>query len=324
MNESPMSLIQLRSRLKNPVLGEAVESLPGYTAAMDVLEQSIQRRDALGAPPELIPEEVEEVITAGVIPDDFAERVSAHRAATADHQATHEALEILRGKALHRCNSIILANLDQVFVHLNGRLVAVVDEAKAPAEVLRDIHSADDAIRAGTDAIRAFEQFDGLWKRYREIREAQDHALRHFGGADLIQQGRSNRCRDELANDLFIANLDEVYPQWRHWPGDSREHSVDRGPWPEPGPLQLKWLIANGAYLWVPTKPQFDGLKAARTAMNQEVRKQAEAAERKGQTFKAPRTAADIRRLVPKDDQGRPLWQAAKDWPDIAELTRGY
>lgn len=309
MSAINMSMLRLRGELRNPALRTAVEALDGYANALAIAEQAIRRRDEHTPQPSGAPAEIQNVLTAGEIPEDYVKRMAEHEKAVADQKAAYVAFDNLRDQALARCKRIITASVDRLLTHLNGQLTNLIDEAQAPATTLRDTQTADEAIRAGAEAIAAFGQLDDIWRRYREIRDAQLHVLQHYVSHHIVERGRNAHCRDELANDHFIANLDEVFPGWRNG-------SHDRGPWPEPGPLQLKWLICNSdAQLWVPTERQIEQLWTDRSeARRTHISKKLE----------HPRTQSDMRRMAPRNGvTGEPVFQPARDWPtSAAELTR--
>ncbi len=104
-----------------------------------------------------------------------------------------------------------------------------------------------------------------LRAEYDAVRQAQDWIM---VGDHRVQHCRSEYLEDELATDLAIANLDRVFPDWKHAPQNQALRRwggpPDPRPWPADPVEQLVWLVTSGAEAWVPTIRQLDELKQQR------------------------------------------------------------
>ncbi|MGW3691099.1 hypothetical protein [Streptomyces sp. NPDC005125] len=87
-----------------------------------------------------------------------AEGLALKRAVDLSEDLAHDTRELLSDDAL---------------AHLGTRLADVLGAARKAAEVLGDVRSADDAIKAGGDAVSAWSDLSSLLAEYTNIRAAQ-------------------------------------------------------------------------------------------------------------------------------------------------------
>ena len=147
----------------------------------------------------------------------------------------------------------LASDLDGIMAN-TAQVVARLDGARTPAE----------AINQGVADV--WQELTPLRDEYDHVRQAQDWTM---AGDQRVIHCRSRYLHDdELATDLAIANLDEIFPGWVDPP---QNHAIQRWddrqrlqPWPADPIEQLVWMCTSGAEVWCPTIRQLDELKAKR------------------------------------------------------------
>ncbi|MGV9331055.1 hypothetical protein [Nocardia sp. NPDC003726] len=242
-----------------------------YDRAFAVAEEAERRMLEL-KPPASYDTAAAEVIASGQMPEDFLAWVMRHTSPKAQYDAERTALEGLRARAANVCANAVSSRLPQLLGHLHQQLTDLIDRARPAAETLAEVTEAEDVIRAGAAAVEAFGVLDQCWTEYTEIRTAQFRLTTQHFDPLVLTSCRSDRCSDEAASDTYYSNLDDLYPEWRERPGQPSSRAVfgaDPGvPWPDRGPLQLKWFIDHGAKFWVPTEKQIGQLHSSRAQRN--------------------------------------------------------
>ncbi|WP_280314453.1 hypothetical protein [Nocardia wallacei] len=260
---------------ENAALNAAFEFISNeteYDRAFAVAQQAEQRLHTLEPAPDH-EDVIEAIIDRGELPDDFAAAVEHHNAAVARREAERLALENTRTYAAGRCWALFSYHAPRLLEHLHGQLTALIDECRPAAETLADLTDPADVLRAGATAAAAFTELDEAWKRYITIRGGQNRVVRETFDDVLVSNCKSEHCTDPAASDLIARNLDTVFPDWRLRADVAQKVTVGRvgvyaesvaPPWPQNGPLQLSWLLAHDAELWVPTSAQVEQLHAER------------------------------------------------------------
>jgi hypothetical protein len=180
------------------------------------------------------------------------ERAEKHNYLTAVISASQNAIQSVVNAKDH-----VIASLQTDLDQIVSALAAVVDR-------LDGARNAAQAIQRGVaqpwqELTPLHDQLDSVWQAY-------DWTMM---GDQRVIHSRSEHLDDTLASDLRIANLDEVFPEWKHAPGNNaiqRWDSPRVQPWPADPIEQLVWLATSGAKLWCPTPRQLDAQKSQRIA----------------------------------------------------------
>ncbi len=268
----PLAVFQHFRRISS--LDAAFDATLGdqYNHAYSVAAQVEQHLQSITPPPDYAAA-VKQIIDTGEMPQDFATWRTEFNVAQQRFDDERNALQALRNQAAATCQGTLSEQTPQILSHLHRQLCALIDRARPAAEQLAGITEAEEVMRAGADAVNAFTTLDQCWTEYTDIRMGQSRILANFVDATTVNNCRSALCGDEAANDAYLSNLDDIFPDWRQRPGQKQRTVItDSGihvnpvspPWPERGPMQLKWFIANGAEFWVPTAKQIEELHTAR------------------------------------------------------------
>jgi hypothetical protein len=160
----------------------------------------------------------------------------------------------------------IAATPDRALTYLNETMKAVMGIARHHVARLDGCAKAAQIVANGDpDVLRAYQDLRRLrYDEYDAIRAAQgwitsvDHREMHYRSRYLHD--------DDLASDLALANLDELFPAWKqHKPefsiiATSDQPQPDPRPWPKDPTEQLIWMVVSGAKVWVPTWAQLGEL----------------------------------------------------------------
>ncbi|RJO80230.1 hypothetical protein D5S18_00300 [Nocardia panacis] len=256
----------LPAQHRNRELRAVVETLPGYLEAEAVAQQANRQRAQLEPARPHLADTDEQIIAAGVIPDDYAARVRDTATATIAHDAAVAALHDLHKRATEKCAALITGAVDDILAALHTRLQRVVADATKAVGTLDGVTDVEIAVRIGGDTAKAWAALANGWDTHQRLRAAQNAVMASYD-RDAINSARPAWSADPIASDLYLSNLDQVWPTWR------TPISVDTGfgaaegdtaPWPEPGPALLLWAITHGAQLWIPTRPRLQRLWADR------------------------------------------------------------
>lgn len=243
-----------------------------FGRAYAVAEEAEQRLQNLPPAPSFT-DSVEDVLDAGHLPEDFNDWVDRNNHAADRREAQATALANIRTYATGRCWALFTTHTPQLLIHLNGQLAELIDQSRAAAATLAGIDDAHDVLRAGAEAAAAFATLDEQWRHYMTIRAAQNRIVRDMFDEVLISNCHTPHLPNDAATDLWFANLDTVFPDWRPRKGQSQKVTVGRtgvyadpitAPWPPAGPLQLAWFINHNARFWVPTERQVRELHESR------------------------------------------------------------
>lgn len=160
----------------------------------------------------------------------------------------------LRNSAEARASAAASSINAQVLAGLHNELMKLLDEADELAGHLGGVDSAEAAI--ALDRGPAWKRLTQLADDYAVLRGAQRARM----SADLIMRSRPAQGGEEHASDLYIRNLDEIWPEWRtggaangvsinHVGGAAHRYE----PWPADPVKLLLWLATSQAEAWVPT-----------------------------------------------------------------------
>ncbi|MGH3968898.1 MAG: hypothetical protein ACRDTV_12490 [Mycobacterium sp.] len=249
----------------NRYLAKVVDELAGHRTALDVAAQAQQMLDSLVAP-EGIPADLHPLNT-GAVNDEWVDASIAHTAAVAMLERRRGVLLELLRDANAQAASVITHNINQLLTRLNDDLTHLLDEARQAAAQLGGATTAEEAI--AEDAGTHWKALTALAGEYALLREAQDDVMRRAPFDYLNGSRPANGQGEDHTSDLRLANLDQLWPDWRD-PG-IKTIRMDGGrdrlePWPEDNAGLLLWLVTSPAQAWIPTLPQLDQLRTKRIA----------------------------------------------------------
>lgn len=186
--------------------------------------------------------------------DDVLDRRLEHER----RDATRNVLLSFIKEAEDRANAL-RPDADALLGAYNQRLQELLSTARPLAQSLGNAATADEAIAA--DRAGQWKQLGELAADYRMLRDAQMALM----SGDLVRASKSSDGRGEdLASDLYLANLDTVWPHWKephlapfatvypHQP----QRVERREPWPTDPVQMLVWLVTTKAEPWIPTSGQ--------------------------------------------------------------------
>ncbi|WP_407686008.1 hypothetical protein [Mycobacterium sp. HUMS_1102779] len=251
----------------NKYLAAALDELPGYRQALDVAEQARQALTAL-KPPETVPPELNP-LSSGKVTSEWIDATVAHRSAAALHEQRRGVLIQLERDARSTASSSFRMNVNPALAKLNAELTAVLNEVAAIADELDGATTPAEAIDKDLGA--QWKRLPALHNDYRELREAQDRLMTAAPADYSMNARRKDGGGEDHASDLYIANLDEIWPQWRGRGGVEvikldGSPNPRREPWPTDPIELLLWLVTSGAKAWIPTLADLDQLRADRNA----------------------------------------------------------
>ncbi|WP_205874441.1 hypothetical protein [Mycobacterium camsae] len=145
---------------------------------------------------------------------------------------------------------------DAVLRAYHGKLVELLDNARELVDQLDGANNAETAIDKGVGP--QWKQLSELARDYQQLRNAQES---HVPQDIVISARPSTGTGEHPASDLFLRNLDDIWPHWRQPDLTPRTIRLDgrrdrTEPWPtEPVP-QLIWLATSQAEPWIPTIAQ--------------------------------------------------------------------
>lgn len=85
------------------------------------------------------------------------------------------------------------------------------------------------------------------------------------GHIDHVTRARPTNGGEEHATDLYLSNLDDVWPHWKAPGGGPQQINLDGTrpryePWPDELHQLLLWLATSKAEPWIPTLPELEKL----------------------------------------------------------------
>ncbi|CQD07425.1 hypothetical protein BN000_01483 [Mycobacterium europaeum] len=241
-----------------PRLQRVVNALPGYQRALEVAASADEwLRTQPPVPP--VPADLEPGNT-GNISDEWIAAVKAHTSATASYELSRNIVITEKQLAANRANHIVDTSLDLCLGALASDLTQLMQGAEHWVAELNGATTAEEAIAA--DAGPAWRSLTNFAAEYRDIRAAQSWLI----GRAPQQIWRS--CTPDLpgedhANEAFIMNLADIWPNWRQggtnmstvFVGPGSAPNMRHEPWPadEYSAAMLVYLITSDAEPWLPT-----------------------------------------------------------------------
>lgn len=243
----------------------AVAALPGYREALAEVQAADEWLKTAPQLPAVDPALAEHITDAWI----DAER--ARDTAIAEYEARQKIVQARRERAVSRAQSIFVGGVDLILGSLQNDLTALLKRVAKVVPELGGATTAEQAIAA--DAGATWKRITELADAYAELRSAQEFVMLR-GSVSLWQSSTPQFPGEDHANQAFIRNIDDLWPNWRQ-PGLSRRRmdlsdNVKRArdePWPaDRGPELMIWLVTSDAEPWIPTGKQLRELWAERNA----------------------------------------------------------
>jgi hypothetical protein len=240
----------------NQYFRKAISANPAFPAAIALRDRAKQARDEL--PPVQWPD------TPG-IDDDFSERLGAVPHAEAAERA-HKAQMVWLTEQIGRYDSditmCVLNDPDGLLESLNRDFQALMKDIDAAVQRLGPAHTPAEVIANNTS--HAYNEVRALLQPRDALRTAQ-FAVVAIAAPHMLQASKSMHLDDVLASDMMIANLDEVFPQWRQPRPRNMDGTLnDLRPWPGTDAVADQVWLSTSAKPWIPTLKQLDELHAER------------------------------------------------------------
>lgn len=251
---------------ENQYLRAALAGLPGYTEAIELARQADAMSKELHAP-QPVPSHLDP-LTVGAITDEWIDATLAHAAAVAATGHRHAILTDLKQRASGAARTRLVQGVDALLAALHADLKLLLAEAAQSVAHFDGAATADAAI--ANDAGAHWKRLTELAADYDQLRDAQRQVMRNAPADIAVGARRSDGTGEDHASDLYLANLDEIWPDWRN-PNYRRNVRIDGSverlePWPTDSTALLVWLVTSTAVPWVPTTKELDRLNVDRRA----------------------------------------------------------
>ncbi|MDP7731507.1 hypothetical protein [Mycobacterium sp. TY813] len=226
---------------------------PEYHAAQKVLAEAQQLMASPPAGAAAAKAEELNPFAIGEIQEQWIAALIDKKESEERHKRRFAILKELVAAAENRARVAASTIGNQVLVACQGELEVLLEDVAEVADELGGIRSADKAIAA--DLGPTWKRLCGLVDDYQEIRRFQLSRT----SQDLVQRSRPSQGGEEHASDLYIKNLDDLWPEWRTGGSAMQITRVDGSkpryePWPAEQPRLLLWLATSRAQPWVPTE----------------------------------------------------------------------
>lgn len=193
---------------------------------------------------------------------------------TIDIEATQLRLEKRRGVLLTLSNAArgqvqtLRANAhSRILKGYSDELETLLADVEEISDELGDVDTAAKAI--ANDAGPQWKRLTELADDYAELRNAQHAQTTH----DVLFAATPDHSDEPHASDLYLRNLDQIWPLWRNAGRDDRVMTLDpnaqeqrRQPWPADRTETMLWLVRSAAQPWIPTEHQLEQLQQDRIA----------------------------------------------------------
>ncbi|KAA1248761.1 hypothetical protein F0Q45_18755, partial [Mycobacterium simiae] len=182
----------------------------------------------------------------GQVSEEWLSACIDRKAADERHKRRFAILKELISSAENQARVAASTIGNQVLVACQGELEVLLEDVADVADELGGIRSADKAIAA--DLGPTWKRLCGLVDDYEEIRRFQLSRT----SQDLVQRSRPSQGGEDHASDLYIKNLDDIWPEWRTGGSAMQITRVDGNkpryePWPAEQPRLLIWLATSRA-----------------------------------------------------------------------------
>lgn len=254
----------------NRYLQQALDELPGYRQALGVAEEAQKVLNGLAAPEN--PAAQLDPMSTGTVTPEWLTATMNHDAALGLLDRQRAVLLDLKQRAEGTARGICAQNVNQLLARLNANLSDLLDDATdVVGGQLGDATSPEEAILV--DAGAGWKRLTQLADDYAQLRDAQRQVMAHAPADYTISARRADGTGEDHASDLFLKNIDDLWPDWRTGGGGIHTIHIDGHldriePWPADQTQLLLWLVVSDAEPWVPTLAELDQLRADRIARN--------------------------------------------------------
>jgi hypothetical protein len=253
----------LRTRRQNKYLAAAIDSLGDYHQALQIVDQAEQMMLSLPAPAEVA--EPNPLVT-GTVTEDWINQSLDRAAEVARREQRRLLLLGVKRDAEANALNVYNTNTNPILAQFDTELHGLLDQVRALAKQLGTATTPTLAI--ANDLGAQWKQLNALSADYALLRQAQLTVMASHN--DYIVSAHPIAGGDDHASDLYLKNLDSLWPSWRN-PGQGGERiiNVDMSahryePWPTDPTELLLWLATSDAEPWIPTTRELDALTAQR------------------------------------------------------------
>ncbi len=202
---------------QNPELKAAWDIVPEVATTAERYEAVVKLRKAFkrSADPErarreVIDEAIGSFRKTGEWPADLGKRAAKAYLEALEGESEYRALSQAEERLRHEKEDIRDMCADDALAYLGGRLSDVLSEAKTAGAALDGVTNADEAIRAGGDALDAWRTLTGLLTALENVRGAQWDILRAV--ADEDTRAKLRRWKSEGHGEVLGFRPDDVPP----------------------------------------------------------------------------------------------------------------
>ena len=201
-------------------------------------------------------------LSAGAVTDEWVTATLDHQAAAARAHAEGSLLQGVITEAEVKARNV-QPNPAHLLRAYHAKLTSLMADVADIAGTIKGARTPDAAIAAGR--AEQWSRLTELASDYKRLRSAQKALMSN----DIAQSARPTIEGEAHASDLYLRNLDDLWPTWRQPSLTPRTIHIDGRtdrdePWPtEPVPL-LIWLATSDAEPWIPTRNQLQELWAER------------------------------------------------------------
>lgn len=252
------TMLQRLAAIENDALGP--EYFTAQRIAADAQQLAAEMKPA--APP------------TAAYPLDSGEITEAWIDQTIDLDATQQRLDKRRGVLLELANTarghtrtLHQAAHSRILTAYGHELQTLLTEVRQISDELGDVDTAAKAI--ANDAAPQWKRLTELRDDYTALRAAQ-HAKTD---AEVLFATSPDYPGEDHASDLYLRNLDKIWPQWRKGGRDDRALNLNpdpreqrREPWPADRTEILLWLVRSTAQPWIPNDDELEELRQDRIA----------------------------------------------------------
>jgi hypothetical protein len=238
---------------------------PEYYVARRIANEAQQR--AISLKPPSAPADNISPLDCGEIRDDWLEQMVNQQAEQQLHEKRRGVLLTLARDAQSRANNLAGGNSPAPRLAAYDRLLQqLLEEVAELADDLRGVRTATQALQK--DRGPQWKQLTCLTADYNTLRRCQ---LSLIDNETQISATAQWNGAEPHASDLFLKNLDSLWPDWR---APKRDNLITLNnpnaprprpePWPADDERLLLWLATSRAQPWIPTPAQLHQLWADR------------------------------------------------------------
>lgn len=233
-----------------------------YEVLLSVVRDAQQRMLRLVPPSNELPHPFD----SGRISDEWLESIVEAQRVRADNERRRGVLATLVNDGNMRAAQLLSTATDDLLTAYQSELKRLLAEVSDLAEQLDGITTADAALRA--DRVAQWKELIRLADDHDTLRSRQ---LEHYDWQIKFESSPAIQG-EPYASDLYLSNLDEIWPGWRN-PQRTTIHLNAVGgaaerlePWPADKTQLLLWLVRSPAKPWIPTHRQIQRLRQDRVA----------------------------------------------------------